>query len=269
MVAKRAEWRSPVHAQQWRQSLRDYVFPVIGALPVAAIDTPHVLKVLQPIWETKNETATRVRNRIELILDFAKASGFREGVTNPAAWRGHLDHLLSKPAKVQRKTHYAALPYRDVPQFMSELRQRKGIGARALEFLILTAARSTEVIASTPAEFNGDIWTVPGDRMKSGKEHRAPLALPAIALVGAVSGHVPPKAMGVLLSRMRPGVMVHGFRATFSTWAAESTSFPNHVIEQALAHSIGNAVEAAYRRTDLLDKRRELMTAWADFCGGV
>jgi integrase len=269
MVAKRAGWRSLVHARQWRSSLTVYAFPVIGALPVAAIDTPHVLKVLQPIWETKNETASRVRNRIELILDYAKASGFRDSATNPAAWRGHLDQLLSKPSKVQRGTHYAALPYRDVPALVSELRQCKGVGARALEFTILTAARSAEVIECAAHEFDGDIWTVSGERMKSGREHRAPLSVPALALVDAVSGYVPHKAMRKLLRTIRPGATVHGFRASFSTWAAEQTSFPNHIIEQALAHTVGSEVERAYRRSDLLDKRRELMTAWANFCGGV
>jgi integrase len=270
MVAKQSEWRSLVHARQWRQSLNDYVLPVIGTLPVAAVDTALVLKVLQPIWETKNETASRVRNRIELILDFAKVSGFRDGATNPAAWRGHLDHLLSKPSKVQRIEHYAALPYADMPQFMGELRQRQGVGARALEFLVLTAARSNEVIAATPAEFNGDVWTIPASRMKGGKEHRVPLALPALALVDAVSGRVPREAMGKALAKLRPGLTVHGFRSTFRDWTAETTSFPNHVVELALAHAIGSAVEAAYRRGDLLDKRRELMNAWGTYCvGGV
>jgi integrase len=268
MVAKRSEWRSPVHARQWRQSLRDYVLPAIGAMSVQAIDTALVLRVLEPIWKDKTTTASRVRNRIELILDFAKARGYRDGA-NPAAWRGHLENLLAKPTKVKRVEHYAALPYRDLPQFMSELRQLQGIGARALEFLVLTAARSMEVIASKTSEFDDDIWTIPGDRMKAGREHRVPLSAPALALVDVVSGHIPQKAMGVSLAKLRPGTTVHGFRSSFKTWASEATSFPNHVVEQALAHTIGSAVEAAYRRGDLLDKRRELMNAWATYCGGA
>jgi integrase len=269
LIAKRAEWRSVKHAKQWDTTLAESAMPTLGALPVQAIDTALVVKVLEPLWSTTTETASRLRGRIEAVLDFAKVRGYRTG-DNPARWRGHLDKLLSKPSKVKRKEHHPALPYSELPAFMRELRARNDAGSRALEFTILTAARTGEVRGATAAEFDGAgaLWTIPAARMKGGKEHRVPLTAPALALVDDAIAFTAVNSMSILLSKMRPGVTVHGFRSTFRDWAAEQTSFPNHVVEQALAHTIGNAVEAAYRRTDLLDKRRELMTAWAAYCGG-
>jgi integrase len=268
IAAHRAGWRNIVHAHQWSQSLTDHVFPMIGALPVSAIDTPLILRVLEPLWATKTVTASRVRGRIELVLDWAKVRGFRD-TENAARWRGHLDKLLPPPAKVNKKKHHAAMPYAELPRFMAELRQRQDSGACALKFLILTAARAGEVRGTTAAEFDkpSALWTIPASRMKGNREHRVPLSLAALALVDAVTGYVPKNAMSVVLSKLRTGgITIHGFRSTFRNWAAETTTFPNHVVEQALAHTIGNAVEAAYRRGDLLNKRRELMNAWAEFC---
>jgi integrase len=270
LAAHRLGWRSVKHAKQWDATLAEFAMPTLGTLPVQAIDTAIILRVLEPIWKDKTTTASRVRNRIELVLDWAKARGYRDGA-NPAAWRGHLDKLLSKPSKVKRKEHHPAMDYAEVPAFIAELRQRHDTGARALEFLILTAARSGEVRGATAAEFdrNAALWTIPAMRMKAGKEHRVPLPPAALALIDDAIAFTAINSMSNLLSKMRPGVTVHGFRSAFRDFAAECTNFPNHVVEQALAHSIGNAVEAAYRRTDLLEKRRELMTAWANFCGGV
>jgi integrase len=266
--ARRTGWRNARHAEQWQQSLDDYVFPIIGTLPVVAVDTALVLKVLEPIWHTKTETASRVRNRIELILDWARVSGYRDG-ENPARWRGHFDKLLIQPAKVKIR-HHPAMPYADMPSFMTELHAQEGVGARALEFLILTAARSGEVRFATAAEFDkaSAMWTVPPSRMKGNREHRVPLSVRALTLVDDVCAHISMNAMMRALSKIRPGLTVHGFRSTFRDWAAEQTSTQNEVVEMALAHAIPSAVEASYRRGDLLDKRRELMTAWAKFCCG-
>jgi integrase len=264
---KRSGWRSIKHAKQWETTLAEFAMPTLGELPVSAIDTGLVLKVLRPLWDTKTETASRIRTRIELILDWARVSGYRDG-ENPARWRGHLDKLLPARGKVQKVEHHAALPYRDIPAFMAELRKLDGTAARALEFTILTAARTGEVRGASTAEFDrgAGVWTVPGSRMKSGREHRVPLSAPALALVDDVVAHTAVNAMGRTLAKLRPGLTVHGMRSTFRDWAAETTSFPNHVVEQALAHAIPSAVEASYRRGDLMDKRRELMSAWADFC---
>jgi integrase len=267
IAAHRTGWRNITHAGQWKTTLEAFAFPTLGALPVAAIDTPLVLRVLEPMWATKTVTASRVRGRIELILDWAKARGYRDG-ENPARWRGHLDKLLPRPSKVKRKKHHPALPYVELPEFMSELCNHDGVGGRALEFLILTAARSGEVLLATPMEFDkaAAMWTIPAPRMKGNREHRVPLSAPALALVDIVSNHIAKNAMGIVLAKLRPGLTVHGFRSTFRDWAAEQTNFPNEVVEMALAHAIPSAVEAAYRRGDLFDKRRKLMEAWAVYC---
>jgi integrase len=282
--AHAAGWRNEKHRMQWPNTLRDYVYPVFGELPVDAIDLPLVLKVLEPIWNEKTETATRVRGRIEAILDWATVRGYRQG-ENPARWRGQLSHLLAKPSKVAVVEHHAALPYIDMGSFMAKLRGRDAIAARALEFAILTAARTGEVIGATWAEFDMDaaVWTVPAGRMKAGREHRVPLSEPALAILRAMAEHGkgafvfpggrPGKAlsnmgMGMLLRRMERGdITAHGFRSTFRDWAAERTAYPGEVVEMALAHAVGNKVEAAYRRGDLFEKRRRLMDEWANYCG--
>jgi integrase len=250
---------------------------------VHAIDTGLVIKALEPIWTTIPETASRTRGRIELVLDWATARGYRKG-DNPARWRGHLDHLLPSRAKLQKVKHHAALPYADVGAFMAELRAQPGTAARALEFLILTAARRGEVLGARwdEIDLNGAVWTIPGARMKGGREHRVPLSEPAVAVLKSMAAvrhgdHVFPgrgravlstMAFTYLLRRMGrdDGFTVHGCRSTFRDWAAECTSFPNEVLEMALAHAVGNKVEAAYRRGDLVEKRRRLMDEWAAFC---
>jgi integrase len=264
----RPGWRNVVHAKQWASSLKDYASPVIGDLMVADITTTHIMRLLDPIWTTRPETASRVRSRIESILDWAKVSGCRDG-ENVARWRGHLDKLLPAPAKVRRRKHHAAMPYAELPAFLAELRQRQDASARALEFLILTAARTNEVRQATAAEFDttAAVWTVPADHMKGHREHRVPLSAPALALVDAVCAYSSKNAMGAVLAKLRPGSTVHGFRSSFRDWAAEQTNYPREVCEAALAHAIPSAVEAAYRRTDLFDKRRALMTEWARFLG--
>jgi integrase len=269
IAANRSAWRSPKHAADWQQSLSDHAFPIIGELPVSEIDTALIVRVLEPMWNAKPITAARVRSRIELILDWARVRGYREG-ENPARWRGHIAAILPKPLKVNREEHHAALPYRDIPQFMADLRQRHDAGARALEFLILTAARSGEVRLSTAAEFDipAAVWTIPADHMKGGATHRVPLAAPALVLVDDACSYTAKSTMRKMLAKLRADATVHGFRSSFRDWAAERTDFANHVVEQALAHTVGSEVERAYRRTDLFDRRRELMDAWAAYCGG-
>jgi integrase len=265
--AHRAGWTSVQYATQWRQALVDHVFPVIGTLPVSVIDTPLILKVLEPIWSTTTVTASRVRGRIESILDWAKVRDYRDG-ENPARWKGHLDQLLAKPSEAATREHYAALSFADMPRFMRELRAHTGAGARALQFTILTAARTGEVRGCTDAEFDraAAMWTIPASRMTSGREHRVPLSGAALALIDDAVAYTAVNTMTKLLATLRLGLTVHGFRSTFRDWAAESTDFANHVVEQALAHAVSSSVEAAYRRGDLLDKRRALMVAWANFC---
>jgi integrase len=275
-------WRSEPHKLQWTTSLVRFVYPIIGHLPVRAIDTPLVLRVLQPIWHTVPETASRVRGRIERILSAAKVAGLRSG-ENPAQWKGHLEALLPKPSKLRKVEHYPALPYQEVASFLQALRTRQGLGAQALEFVILTAARSNEVLGAKWAEVDlqHQVWTIPGERMKAGKEHRVPLSKSATALLQTLSsirqnefvfpgnsnGRLAGSTMNMLLELMgRRDITVHGFRSTFRDWAAERTSYPSEVVEQALAHAVGSAVERAYRRTDLFDKRRRLMNEWARFC---
>lgn len=283
MEAKRVEWKNTKHAQQWENTLATYAYPVFGDLPVAEVDTALVVKCLEPIWTKKTETATRLRGRIAAVLDWATTSRFRQG-DNPARWQGHLANLLATPGKIQKIEHHAALPYAELGAFMADLRQREGIGARALEFAILTAARSGEVRGATWAEIDLDqaVWTVPGERMKAGKEHRVPLSADAVKLLKALphkkaTDYVFPSrqagkplsdmTLTAVLRRMGRGELTaHGFRSTFRDWAAECTHFPREVAEMALAHTIENAVEAAYRRGDLFAKRSGLMADWAAYC---
>jgi integrase len=277
-----AGWKNDKHAAQWPQSLKAYAYPIIGKLPVGAIDVAVVTKVLRPIWTKKPETASRLRGRIEAILDWATANGYRQG-ENPARWRGHLEAILPKRSKVRRVTHHAALPYSEMPDFWRLLEGQPGEAARALRFLILTAARTGEVIGATGKEIDRErgMWTVPAERMKAGKEHRLPLPAEALALLpnemadnapifpSPNGKHLTNMAMLTLLRRMkRSDLTVHGFRSTFRDWAAEKTDFPAEVPEMALAHAVGDKVEAAYRRGDLFEKRRALAQDWACYCTG-
>jgi len=282
VAAHRAAWRNSKHSSQWANTINTYCSPVVGKLPVAAIDVGLVMRVLEPIWNTKPETASRVRGRIERILDWAKVRGYREG-ENPARWRGHLDHLLPAPAKVRRVKHHAALPYSEIPSFMAELRDRDATAARALEFAILTAARTGEVIGAKWEEIDlaERVWVIPAERMKAARGHRVPLSEPAFEILknmkefskadyvfpGDRRERLSNMALLMLLRRMgRNDITAHGFRSTFRDWVEEQTDAPRAVAEMALAHSIGNAVEAAYRRGDLFGKRRFLMSEWASFC---
>jgi len=284
IAAHRGGWKNAKHVSQWENTLSTYATPVVGALPVAEVDTALVVKVLSPIWQGKTETATRLRGRIEKILDFATVSGHRQG-ENPARWRGHLDKLLANPNKVARVKHHPALPWQEMGALMAELRAREGIAARALEFSILTAARSGEVRGATWDEIDLTVglWTIPAERMKAQKEHRVPLSKPVLTLLEAMPRFgvlvFPGQRKGAGLSDMsltavlrrmkRNEITVHGFRSTFRDWCSESVanSFPREVCEHALAHSLPDKVEAAYRRGDLLEKRVMLMEAWADYCG--
>jgi integrase len=279
-----AGWRNEKHRQQWSNTLKTYAYPVLGTLPIAAIDTSLVMKVLQPIWSVKPETAGRVRGRIERVLDWAKVQGYRDG-ENPARLRGHLDNLLPKKSKVHKVKHHAALPYRDVGAFMAKLREETSISAHALALLILTATRTSEALEAPWGEFDLDerVWTILPERMKTDKEHRVPLAPRAVAVLKEMKrvrlnqyvfpGTKPGRplsnmALAMLLRRMGYGnITAHGFRSSFRDWAAERTSFAREVAEMALAHKIPDPVEAAYRRGDLFEKRRKLMEAWAAYCG--
>ena len=281
--AHEAGWRNKKHRQQWRNTLATYVSPVFGQIPVQHIDVALVMKVLEPTWNRKTETASRVRGRIEVILDWARVRGYRSG-ENPARWRGHLDHLLPTRSKVRKVKHHAALPYTEIGTFMKELREMDGFGAAALEFLILTAARTGEVIGAQHSEIDlaARVWVVPAERMKGDREHRVPLSSAAIAVLkrsqGGSENYVFPGRDGktplsdmtllMVLARINRGnITAHGFRSTFRDWAAECTNFPNEVVEIALSHAIASKTEGAYRRGDLFEKRRKLMEAWAAFCG--
>lgn len=280
IAAHRAGWRSPAHIAQWTNSLAQYASPKIGDLPIAAVDVHHVLEVLKPIWAKKTETATRVRQRIETILDYAVAKRYRGEGANPARWRGHLERMLPKPAKVARVKHLEALPYADLPAFMARLFGEPGVAALALRFTILTCARTGETRGACVPEVDADraLWTVPAGRMKAGREHTAPLtaaAIEALTATGVSAGlyftyrrkALSENAMLVLLGRMgHKGTTVHGFRSTFKDWATEQTDFPTDAIEIALAHNVGDKTEQAYRRGDLLDKRRRLAEAWEAYC---
>lgn len=277
-------WKNRKHARQWVSTMRSYARPHIGDMPVADIGTEDVLRILQPIWQTKTETAKRVQGRIENILDWATARQYRTGA-NPARWRRHLNKILPRPSRVKRVTHHPAMPYTDLPEFVAELRAHDGIGARALEFTILTACRTGELIGAKWDEIDGAVWTIPPERMKAKRLHRVPLTEAAMALLERlprVYEHLLPgsrygrpisnmsmlqvmRRMGFGVNGERGDFVVHGFRSSFRDWAAEQTSFPREVAEAALAHVNPNKVEASYQRGDLFEKRRTLMAAWAQF----
>jgi integrase len=282
IAAHRAGWRNLRHLSQWKSTLATYVSPVFGNLPVGSIDVGLVIKVLQPLWVTKPETASRIRGRIESVLDWATARSFRDA-ENPARWKGRLENLLPRRSKVRAVKHHAALPYVEISGFIHAMRERDTVAARALEFAVLTAARTGEVIGAKWSEIDlkASIWTVPAERMKSGREHRVPLPDAPVALLQRLlqvrqGDHVFPGGRRATLSKMafltllqrmgRGDLTSHGFRSTFRDWAAECTNFPSEVVEMALAHAVGNRVEAAYRRGDLFEKRRQLMDAWATYC---
>ena len=279
--AHKAGWRGARTAHRWQSELERYAYPAFGKRDVATVAVDDVLRVLAPIWATKNETASKVRERIEAVLDWAGAKGYRTGV-NPAMWRGNLKHLLPARAKVHTVQHHPALPWQELPAFMADLRGRDALAGRALEVTILTACRTSEVLNADRSELNGDLWVIPAKRMKGQKEHRVPLSTQACTIISSLpclagSGYVFPghrdgrplsgMAMEMLLRRMgRDNITVHGFRSTFRDWAADATDFPREISELCLAHEVGSEVERAYRRSDLLFKRRELMQTWADYC---
>jgi integrase len=283
IAAHKAGWRNPKHADQWSSTLETYAYPVFGKLAVASVDTALVLKAIEPIWSTKTETASRVRGRIESILDWGTAREFRVG-ENPARWRGHLDKLLPARKKVQKVEHHRALPYTEIGAFMADLRQEEGFAAWALEWLILTASRTSETIGATwdEIDFEAKTWTIPGDRIKGGKEHRVPLSPQALKIAKEMhkvkegeyvfqgGKHRKPLSSNALLNLLkrmeRTDLTAHGFRSTFRDWAAEMTNYPREVAEMALAHTVSDKVEAAYRRGDLFTKRKRLMTEWAKYC---
>lgn len=284
LANQEAGWRNPKHRDQWKSTLKAYVYPLLGPLPIDAITTDHVLQVLEPIWSKKPETASRVRGRIEAVLNSAKARGLRNG-ENPAQWRGHLDHLLPSKGKIRRVKHHAAMAYKDVPAFMKGLRENTSISARCLEFVVLTCSRTGEALGARWSEIDleNKLWTVPAERMKAAKPHRVPLSSRTIAILKEMKAikrnefvfpswkpgrTLSQMTLAMLLRRMGHTVTVHGFRSSFRDWAAEETRFSREAAEMALAHSISDAVEAAYRRGDLFDQRRKLMRKWADYiCG--
>jgi integrase len=300
IAAKEAGWKNAKHAAQWTATLEKYVYPSIGKIQVSAIETSHIVGILEPIWTTKAETAGRLRGRIEAVLDWAKARGYRKG-ENPAQWKGHLSVILPAASKVKRVKHHSALDYRRTGAFLAALKSVDGIGARALEFAILTAARSGEVRGARWSEIDepAKVWIVPAERMKADKEHRVPLSDAAIALLTAMprlhcSEYIFPSAKGEVLSDMtltavirrmhqsqvdegEPGwcdnsgkiITAHGFRSTFRDWAGETTGHPREVIEHALAHQLADKAEASYARGTLFDKRRRLMRDWAEFCSMI
>ncbi|MEK8047728.1 tyrosine-type recombinase/integrase [Ideonella margarita] len=273
-------WKSDKHRAQWVSTLVTYAYPVIGVLDVKDVAQQHVLEVLEPIWKTKNETASRLRGRIEVVLDWASVRGHRSG-ENPARWKGHLDKLLPAPGKIHRVEHHRAMPIEEVSAFMLRLAQHGSVSAMALTFLVLTAGRSGEVRGATWSEidFENSVWTVPADRMKAGKEHRVPLSDDALRVLNCVprvancdcifpstrGGPLSDMALTQLMRRMGVDAVPHGFRSTFRDWAGEKTNYPREVAEMALAHTIQNQVEAAYRRGDALERRRQMMTDWSRF----
>ena len=304
IAAHEDSWRNPKHRQQWRNTLDTYAAPILGSVPVAVVDVGHVMRVLTPIWKEKTETASRLRGRIESVLGFATARGWRTG-DNPARWRGHIANLLPAPAKVSKVQNQPALPWKQIDTFAASLAHEEGMAARALRFAILTAARTNEVIGARWGEIDSAaaVWTVPANRMKAGREHRVPLSPAALAVLAAAAtlrpdhasdafifpGGKPASALSnmallMLLRRMNPHtdkaparwrdaksgdpISVHGFRSTFRDWAAEATSHPREIAEAALAHAVGG-VEGVYQRGDLLEKRRVLMADWATFCPGL
>lgn len=280
----KAGWSNQKHAQQWRNTLNTYAIPIIGDTAVQEVTTDDVLRCLEPIWTTKTTTADRVRGRIESILDWARVKGYRTG-ENPARWRGHLDQLLPAKNKIQQEKHHAALPYPELPAFIADLRKVDAVSAQSLEFTILTALRTSEVLDATWGEFDlpNKLWVVPAERMKAKKEHRVPLSPRAMEILDQrlalrLNDHVFPSpnkpnsglsnmAMLQQLRRMdRADITVHGFRSTFRDWVSEKTNYPGELAEAVLAHAISSKVEAAYRRGDMFEKRRELMDAWCGYC---
>ena len=282
--AHRSSWKNVKHISQWENTIQVYASPVIGKLPVTSVDTDLVVKILNPIWQTKTETATRLRGRIESVLDWATTSKFRQG-DNPARWRGHLENLLSSPNKIAKVKHHPALPWQELGKFMVDLREREGVAARAVELAILTATRSGEVRNATWAEFDAGLWVIPAARMKMGREHRIPLPTAAVELLGKIprlgdlvfpgtkkDKPLSDMSLTAVLRRMeRNDITVHGFRSSFRDWCSESVanSFPREVCEHALAHSLPDKIEAAYRRGDLIEKRALLMQAWSDYCATI
>ncbi|ABM36287.1 tyrosine-type recombinase/integrase [Polaromonas naphthalenivorans] len=275
-------WKNAKHGQQWRNTLETYVYPVFGDKHVRDVDTGDVTTAIRPLWSTKNETMVRVRNRIELVISWAAAQGYRPKGFNPATWRGHLDQVLPKPSKVNKRESFEAVPIDDMHAFMQRLRSVKGMSARCLEFAILNACRSGEVRGATWSELdlNAGTWSIPGERMKSGRPHRIPLSAPVITLLAGlprfegtdlifpgrdIEKPLSDMSLTLVMRRMKLTAVPHGFRSTFTDWTAERTAYPAEVREMALAHAIGNDTEAAYRRGDLFDKRRQLMSEWAAF----
>ncbi len=280
--SQRPSWRNAKHADQWVNTIETFANPIIGKKDPSDITVEDILKILTPIWRTKTETATRLRGRLEKILSAASVKGLRHGA-NPAVWRGQLEFLLPKPERLKRVVHHPALPYKDLPAFIQELQTRNCIAALALEFCILTAARTGEVIFSKWEEINGEVWTIPGERMKVGKTHQVPLSSRCMEILRQAKQLVPHSpylfsrgqnplsnmAMLELLRRMgRDDITVHGFRSSFRDWAAEETNHPSEVAEMALAHTVENKVIGAYKRGNLLDKRRRLAEDWSDYCKG-
>jgi integrase len=285
IAAHKPSWKNPKHGDQWTNTIATYVSPIMGSTAVDRIETTHIMRVLEPIWTTKAETASRVRGRIESILSWAAVRKFRSG-ENPARWKGHLDSLLPARKKIARVQHHPALPWQDMSAFMAELKQQAGVGALALQFSILTAARSGEVRGMTWDEVNLDdaVWIIPGERMKAGRDHRVPLSTHAKAILTSmeelklgdtnvvfpgVRDRKPLSDMTLtaVLKRMeRTDITVHGFRSTFRDWAAEVTHYPREMAEMALAHTVSDQVEAAYRRGDMFEKRRQMMADWDAFC---
>jgi integrase len=282
--AKAHEWANAKHTAQWLATLSTYAFPIVGKLQVRDVTLAHIVKILEPIWTTKTETATRLRGRIENVLDWATVRGYRQG-DNPARWKGHLDKVLPKPGKVAKVEHHSAVPVEEIGTFMTAVRQQNGIAAKALEFVVLTAARSGEVRGALWSEIDlhNKVWTIPGSRMKAGREHRIPLSTPALSLLNSLpryedndvvfvaprGGMLSDMSLTAVMRRMKIDAVPHGFRSSFRDWAAERTNYPREVAEMALAHTIQSKVEAAYRRGDLFEKRSRMMRDWADFCGTV
>lgn len=288
MQTHAAGWKNPKHAAQWRATLEAYAFPVLGSMLVRDVEREHVLRVLQPIWTEKTETATRLRGRIELVLSYAMQAGYRPEGFNPARWKGGLDKTLAAPTKIAKVEHFAALPLDAMGAFMRRLREAEGMGALAVEFAILTAARSGEVRGATWGEIDrtARVWTIPAERMKAGAEHQVPLSDAALAVLDKLkAGETPdpsalvfPAVRGGMLSdmtltavlrRMEVPATVHGFRSTFRDWCAERTTYPRDLAEMALAHTVGDKVEAAYRRGTMFARRVPMMAEWAQFVGTV
>lgn len=283
-AAKKAEFKNEKHSKQWISSLEQNVYPVLGKIPVSDIELAHIVDVLTPLWTTKTETASRLRQRIEAVLSWSTVSGYRKG-ENVARWKGNLDAILPKPGKVAKVKHHRALPWNKVGGFMAALRKRQGMSARCLEYAILTACRSGEVRHAVWSEIDMEakVWTIPPERMKAGREHRVPLSDTAINLLKELprfegveyvfpaprGGALSDMALSMLLRKMKIEAVPHGFRSTFRDWCSENTAFANEVVEMSLAHAIGNKVEKAYRRGDLFGKRRRLMDAWSKFCDTI